>query len=349
MNEAAALVGLPLPAEERRTLRRNAAGLAFALLGGAVATAVLGAVLVAPMMALLIALILVVCACAVLLRRDVSLVSPLSLAIVTFVLSYCVRPLYLSLRGDVESIADRVNPELFMPALGLVLAFVLSFVSGHLAPWGVRLARFFPVPKTTWARGRVLIVQALLGALSVVLYLVLLRLSGMSLGAAFLQPTDFRAVTSAEGLFYISGLLLWSMWAIFFLESTWRAPDGVTALGLPTSALLAGRARRVRRCHWGARVGLGTRLIWILAGCSIWRARSRGSACGCHTDPLLVVAVRRGWIRGLSRSSMPAPNDHATSTRPSATRSGFDLSSIRFRGMFPRTSISCLDDRRVPD
>ncbi len=266
MNEAAALVGLPLPAEERRTLRRNAAGLAFALLGGAVATAVLGAVLVAPMMALLIALILVVCACAVLLRRDVSLVSPLSLAIVTFVLSYCVRPLYLSLRGDVESIADRVNPELFMPALGLVLAFVLSFVSGHLAPWGVRLARFFPVPKTTWARGRVLIVQALLGALSVVLYLVLLRLSGMSLGAAFLQPTDFRAVTSAEGLFYISGLLLWSMWAIFFLELTWRAPDGVTALGLLTLGALAG-VLVVFTLPFGARgfvLGPLIGILWVL-------------------------------------------------------------------------------------
>src|SRR3954452_3215136 len=114
MNEAAALVGLPLPQDERRTLRRNARGLALALFGCAVATAVVGAMLVPAMIAILITLILVVCGCAVLVRGDVSLVSPLSLAVVTFVLSYCVRPLYLSLRGDVESIADTVNPELFI-------------------------------------------------------------------------------------------------------------------------------------------------------------------------------------------------------------------------------------------
>ena len=214
----------------------------------------------------MITLILVVCACAVLIRHDVSLVSPLSLAIVTFVLSYCVRPLYLSLRGDVESIADTVNPELFVPALGLVLAFVVSFLGGHLTPWGLRLARFLPVPHATWARRRVLLVQALLGALSVVLYLVLLRLSGMSLGAAFLQPTDFRAVTSAEGLFYISGLLLWSMWAIFFLEMIGRAPDGFTPIGLLTLAALAG-VLVVFTLPFGARgfvLGPFIGILWVL-------------------------------------------------------------------------------------
>ena len=138
------------------------------------------------------------------------------------------------------SIADKVDPELFVPALGLVLAFVLAFVSGHLGPWGKGLARFLPVPQAHWARGRVWLVQAILAALSVGLYFILLRLAGMSLAAAFLQPTDFRAVTSAEGLFYISGLLLWSMWAIFFLEMIRRAPDGFTPLGLLTLAALAG-------------------------------------------------------------------------------------------------------------
>ena len=232
--------GSPLPSDERRTLRRNAATLALTLFGGALATAIVGAVLVPPMIAVLIALMLVVCGCAVLLRRHVSLVSPLSLAVVTFVLSYGVRPMYLSLRVDATSIADKVDPELFVPALGLVLAFVLAFVSGHLGPWGKGLARFLPVPQAHWARGRVWLVQAILAALSVGLYFILLRLAGMSLAAAFLQPTDFRAVTSAEGLFYISGLLLWSMWAIFFLEMIRRAPDGFTPLGLLTLAALAG-------------------------------------------------------------------------------------------------------------
>ena len=269
MNEAAALLGLPLPLDERRTLRRNARGLAFALLCCAVATAVVGAMLVPAMIAIVITLILVVCACAVLIRHDVSLVSPLSLAIVTFVLSYCVRPLYLSLRGDVESIADTVNPELFVPALGLVLAFVVSFLGGHLTPWGLRLARFLPVPHATWARRRVLLVQAFLGALSVVLYLVLLRLSGMSLGAAFLQPTDFRAVTSAEGLFYISGLLLWSMWAIFFLEMIGRAPDGFTPIGLLTLAALAG-VLVVFTLPFG-RAGSCSDRSSASCGCSTWR------------------------------------------------------------------------------
>ena len=194
------------------------------LLGGLCATVVLVVVLEVfaayQFVPTLAACVLFVLAMALLLKRRVALMSPFTVALGTIAAIYGLRPLYLALFPNSASMAVGMDFSLFLPAMVLVLVFVLSILIGYFSRIGTTVGNRLSVPfPALWSERRVRLAILVLIVVSFSSYVMMVRSSGFSLSAGFTNPVAFRAVTSAEGAFYVAGTAQWSMSAIFFLTA----------------------------------------------------------------------------------------------------------------------------------
>jgi hypothetical protein len=166
----------------------------------------------------LVATLLCVLAVGITLKRHIAVLSPFTIVVGTIPIVYGIRPLYLTLQEDALSLAEGLNPQTFPYALVLIIIFVGFIFVGYFSSLGSSVGRKLPVPfPVAWSRRRVRIAVVSLSLVTIFLYALTLRITGLSLWAAFTQQIAFRAATSSSGMYYITGTIWWCMWAIFLL------------------------------------------------------------------------------------------------------------------------------------
>ena len=103
-------------------------------------------------------------------------------------------------------------------AIGYATLMTVCITVGYAILATESIARRVPVPPALDVESEVTArVSIVLLIATLLAYGFLIRLSGLTVPEIFRNPLTFRALTSAGGIFYISGFVLWGIWTVFYV------------------------------------------------------------------------------------------------------------------------------------
>lgn len=163
----------------------------------------------------------------------IELLAPFSITLATIAIAWCIRPLYLLYSPEPLTFTRELHWECAGDALAMVLVFAALFVIGYFSRVGGWCARRLPAPSPRlWGADRELRTILVMSTAVVALFAMLIASVDISLAAAYSDWWNFRMVSGAEGMMYLSRMAVICLWSMFYLVLVRRVFTGFHALRL---------------------------------------------------------------------------------------------------------------------
>lgn len=163
----------------------------------------------------------------------IELLAPFSITLGTIAIAWCIRPLYLLFSDEPLTFTRDLHWEAAGEALQMVLAFSGLFVIGYMSRMGAWCARRLPAPHPRlWTAEREFRALVVMGVAAAGFLGLLIVSVGISLTAAYADWWNFRMVSGAEGMMYLSRMAVICLWSMFYIVLVRRVFTGFHALRL---------------------------------------------------------------------------------------------------------------------
>ncbi len=200
---------------------------------------------------------------------DRMVAGPVTILCIVAVLSYSLRP--LALAGGSPSFAVRLDRSNLNFASLVSLVFVTAMAMGI---WTSRSRSKHGTPSLPSQKAvpQIGLAVAVALVISIAAYIANCRLVGVSLTQPFLDPINFRSVTSANGQYYVTAVAVNFAWLPYWIALIYRGPEKRRRTSLQSMQLiLAGGFAAFMTVPYGQRSYFLTPIVGTL-----WFVESRG-------------------------------------------------------------------------